>query len=65
MNLTALKANQLMIVVVVVCVWKPQKNAFFWLLVKTTHADDRVHGIAQPEIIINEELPALREASDL
>lgn len=40
---------------------------FFGLskLAKTTHADGRVEGIAQSEIIINPELPALRDTSDL
>lgn len=40
---------------------------FFGLLklAKTAHADGRVEGIAQSEIIINPELPALRDTSDL
>lgn len=40
---------------------------FFGLskLAKTAHADDRVEGIAQSEVIINPELPALRDTSDL
>lgn len=47
--------------------WKSQRNAFFWSLklVTTACVIGRVHGLAQPEIIIKPELPALRDAIDL
>lgn len=65
MNYTVLRINQLVMVAVVIESLSGMPCFGLSKSAKTTYVDGRVEGIAQSEVIINPELSALRDTSDL